>query len=335
MMSKPQRLWVCKQLFRSFDRYTWICNPKLGYATDAVIGKTDAELVDPACAKELEALKRRVIETRQGARQEVVAAAPGEAGAFYDLWVEPLLDASGEVLGITCAAAEISERKQVEETLRMLVSEKDALLKEVHHRVKNNLQVISSLLRMEARRSSTDHTREVLGDMQARIRAMALLHESLYRSGTLASVDLGTYLRQLATQAFQMQSTHSGAVQLKLDLGLVRVGMDQAISCGLLVNELITNSLKHAFPAGGTGYESIELQPSEAAQQWCLRVSDTGLGLPDNFEEKRKHSLGLQLAGDLAKQIGGEMKITPNHAKGVSFTVNFPVIEPAAQAMPG
>jgi PAS domain S-box-containing protein len=316
-------------------RYTWIHNPKLGYEADAVIGKTDAELVDPAYAKELEGIKRSVMKTRQASRQEVVAAVPGGKCEFYDLWVEPLLNDSGQVVGIACAAAETTERKKVEETLRLLLSEKDALLKEVHHRVKNNLQVIASLLRMETRRGTADHTRQVLGDMQARIRAMALLHESLYRSGTLASVDLGSYLRQLSIQAFHTQSTHSGAVELRLELGLVRVGMDQAVSCGLLVNELITNSLKHGFPGGGTGHVSIDLLPLEAAQQWCLRVSDTGVGLPVNFEEKRKNSLGLQLAGDLAKQIGGEMKITPNHVKGVSFTLNFLVTEPAPLAMPG
>ncbi|TAH10442.1 MAG: PAS domain S-box protein [Curvibacter sp.] len=307
-------------------RYTWFYNPKLRYEKDAVIGKTDADLLDPACVKELEALKRRVIETRQAVRQEVVAAAPGEKLEFFDLWVEPLLNDSGQVIGIACASAEISELKRVEETLRLLVSEKESLIKEVHHRVKNNLQVITSLLRLESHRSTVEDTKVVLGDMQARIRTMALLHESLYRSGTLASIDLGSYLRQLSTQAFKTQSTHSGAVQLQLDLGSVRVGMDQAVSCGLLVNELITNCLKHGFPEGVTGQVSIDLHPLETAQHWYLRVSDSGIGLPVNFEDERKCSLGLQLAGDLAKQIGGEMRITPNPEKGVSFTVNFQVI---------
>jgi PAS domain S-box-containing protein len=316
-------------------RYTWIHNPKLGYETDAVIGKTDSELMGPAYAKELEAIKRRVIETRQAARQEVAAAAPDGKPEFYDLWIEPLTNDSGHIVGITCAAADITERKRVEEELRVLVSEKEALLKEVHHRVKNNLQVITSLLRMEARRSAADHTRTVLGDMQARIRAMALLHESLYRSGNVASIDLGSYLRQLSTQAFQTQSTNEGAVELILNLGSVQVGMDQTIPCGLLVNELISNCLKHGFPVGNTGHVDIELRPVDAStRQWCLRVSDTGIGLPENFEDKRKNSLGLQLAVELARQIGGELMITPNQGKGVSFTVNFQALEPTPLVMP-
>jgi PAS domain S-box-containing protein len=246
----------------------------------------------------------------------------------------PLHDAKGHVFGVAGMSTDITARKQMEVALQSSVNEKSALLKEVHHRVKNNLQVITSLLRLESRRSTVEDTKAVLGDMQARIRAMALLHESLYRSGTFASVDLGSYLRQLATQAFQTQSTNAGAVQLALNMGSVPVGMDQAIPCGLLINELISNCLKHGFPAGVTGQVSIELQPLDTPDQWRLCVSDNGLGLPENFEDKRKNSLGLQLVGDLARQIGGELKITANPDKGVAFTVIFRAIEPAPLVMP-
>jgi PAS domain S-box-containing protein len=229
---------------------------------------------------------------------------------------------------------DVTEQKLNEEALQSSLQEKSALLKEVHHRVKNNLQVITSLLRLESRRSAVEDTKAVLGEMQARIRAMALLHESLYRSGTFASVDLGSYLRQLATQAFQTQSTNSGAVQLALNLGSVQVSMDQAIPCGLLINELISNCLKHGFPEGAQGQVSVDLQPHEGAHQWCLRVSDTGVGLPPDFEARRQNSLGLLLVGDLARQIGGELQITPNPDQGVSFTVIFMAQEPKPLVMP-
>jgi two-component sensor histidine kinase len=196
------------------------------------------------------------------------------------------------------------------------------------------MQVITSLLRMEGRRSVVSDTKAVLGEMQARIRAMALLHESLYRTGTFASVDLGSYLKQLATQAFQTVVTDTDTIELKLNLGSVQVGMDQAIPCGLLLNELISNSLKHGFPVGVTGHVSIDLRPLDTANEWQLRLCDTGIGLPENFEEKRKNSLGLQLVGDLARQIGGELQITPNADRGVAFAVNFQVIEPAPLVMP-
>ena len=245
-----------------------------------------------------------------------------------------LVDANGKPTNIRGFDWDITERKLAEHALQAALKEKTALLKEVHHRVKNNMQVITSLLRLESGRSTVDNTKAVLGDMQARIRAMALLHESLYRTGTFASVDLGSYVRQLSTQSFQTQSPNAGTVQLALNVGSVQVGMDQAIPCGLLINELISNCLKHGFPTGVAGHVSIDLQPLDAPSQWRLRVSDTGVGLPENFEDKRKNSLGLQLATDLARQIGGALEIEPNQDKGVAFTVNFPAMEPAPLVMP-
>ena len=219
----------------------------------------------------------------------------------------------------TVIMRDITARKQAQEALESSLLEKEALLKEVHHRVKNNLQVISSLLRLEAGRSAQPDTQSVLGDMQGRIRSMALLHEMLYRSGNFAAVDLGVFVKQLATQVFRMQTSQQGSVRLLLDLDSVRVGMDQAAPCGLLVNELISNSLKHAFPDGRTGWVRVALQAvagGEAstttkahADNWCLSVSDNGIGLPDGFVRNSGHSLGLLLVDDLARQLHGKLDI--------------------------
>ncbi len=248
--------------------------------------------------------------------------------------ISPIRDRDGTVIGASKLARDITPHKAEQERLQLLLAEKDALLKEVHHRVKNNLQVVTSMLRLEAGRSNVADTKSVLGEMQARIRAMAVLHETLYNSGTFASVDLGAYLRQLSMQAFKTQSTSPHALQLALKLGSVRVSMDQAIPCGLLVNELISNCLKHGFPNGITGSVSIELQPLGTPQLWCLRVSDTGVGLPENFEEKCNKSLGLQLVTNLARQLGGDLVIQPNPEKGVAFSVNFQVVKPAPADIP-
>ena len=222
---------------------------------------------------------------------------------------------------------DITARKQAEEALRASLQEKEALLKEVHHRVKNNLQVVTSLLRLESGRSAQPDTKSVLGDMQGRIRSMALLHESLYRAGTFAAVDLGTYLRQIATQGFRTLVTTPGTIQLKLDLASLAVELDQAMPCGLLVNELVTNSLKHGFPGGRTGEVRVELLAIDGGPRGVsLRVSDTGVGLPADFEAKRDHSLGLQLVADLTRQLGGKLEIgagEPGAGTGASFTVSF------------
>ena len=223
---------------------------------------------------------------------------------------------------------DITERKQAEKALRTSLREKEALLKEVHHRVKNNLQVITSLLRLETGRSAEPAVRTVLKDMQGRIQAMALLHETLYRSSTFASVDLGAYLRQLATQSFRALNTEPGSIQLDLDLASIQVGIDQAIPCGLLLNELLSNCLKHGFMDRRAGGIRIELRRAGDGPQLRLRVSDTGVGLPADFEAKRGHSLGLQLVSDLAKQLGGGLEIEPG--PGTVLSVVFTADEASA-----
>jgi two-component sensor histidine kinase len=225
------------------------------------------------------------------------------------------------------AMRDITERKRADEALQSTLREKLALLNEVHHRVKNNLQVITSLLRLEASRSALPDTRNVLQEMQGRIRSMALLHETLYRSGTFAAVDLGGYLKQLATEAFRAQASSHSAVVLKLELASVQVSMDLATPCGLLINELISNCLKHAFPDGRGGEVRVELQVLPAlasgATPCRLTVSDSGVGLPEDWETRSSQSLGLQLVSDLSRQIGAQLSI--KLAPGSEFALSFNV----------
>jgi PAS domain S-box-containing protein len=245
-----------------------------------------------------------------------------------DIFVEqeviaPVLDSVGHATHYVALKEDVTLRKQADVALQASLQEKVALLNEVHHRVKNNLQVITSLLRLEASRSTQNDTRVVLKDMKSRIFAMAQLHETLYRTGTFASVDLGVYVKQLALQAFRVHEGGSGSVRLVLDLTPVNVGMDQATPCGLLVNELLSNCLKHGFPNGRAGEVVVQLRPSGKEGCWCLSVRDTGVGLPVDFEEKRTQSLGLQLVSDLALQLGGVLECA--NGPGASFTVEFPI----------
>ena len=202
-------------------------------------------------------------------------------------------------------------RERAEEALVSSLREKEALLKEVHHRVKNNLQVIASLLRLEARRIDHSLTRSVLKEMQGRIQSMALLHETLYRSGNFSRVDLAPYLSQLAHQLFRSLIAQPGTVKLNLDLTPVHLEIDQAIPCGLIVNELASNSLKHGFPEGRTGEVWIQLHPDGDKGAFRLVVRDSGVGLPQNFAWQQQRSLGLQLVSDLAQQLQGELKVGP------------------------
>jgi PAS domain S-box-containing protein len=211
------------------------------------------------------------------------------------------------------------------QALQEALNAKTGLLNEVHHRVKNNLQVISSLLRLETGRTQGEETRNVLTDMQGRIRSMALLHESLYRSGIFAQIELGNYLKRLSTESFRSQSRMDGTVQLATDLSPCNVSLDQATPCALLVNELLSNCLKHAFPDGRQGTVHISLKPAENGNndpaRWCLCVSDDGIGLPSDFDERKSQSLGMQLVGDLVTQIGGTLHTGPG--PGATFTIVF------------
>jgi PAS domain S-box-containing protein len=213
------------------------------------------------------------------------------------------------------------QRAAAETALRHSVQEKEALLKEVHHRVKNNLQVISSLLRLEAGRATDAPVRSVLSDMQTRVLSMALLHETLYRSGNLAKVDLSNYLTTLTHQVFHAAGPLANRVTLTLDIAPIQLDLDQAVPCGLLLNELLSNSLKHAFPDGRTGAVTISLRTDHHSPAATLDIRDTGVGLPDDLAERQTRSLGLQLVHDLTRQLRGHLSVTSD--QGVCWRLVF------------
>ena len=221
---------------------------------------------------------------------------------------------------IVCSIIDVTARKKAERALAGSLDEKGALLKEVHHRVKNNLQVIISLLRLEAGRSGQAASKAVLAEMQGRIQSMALLHETLYRSDDLAAVDLAVYLGRLAEQLFRAAAPR-GRVRLDLQLGSAHISLEQAIPCGLLVNELLSNCLKHGFPDEREGVVTLGLQPVGGGPELLLTVSDTGVGLPADLEARRAGSLGLQLVVDLARQLRGALEI--ERGEGARFSLRF------------
>jgi PAS domain S-box-containing protein len=216
---------------------------------------------------------------------------------------------------------DITPHNEAQSVLNALVSEKNALLKEVHHRVKNNLQVITSLLRLESNRTGSGDVKSVLDEMKWRIRTMALVHESLYRSESYAAIGLDTYLRQLATEVFRSLLDRGVPVELQLDLKPVIVSMNMATPCGLIVNELISNALKHGFKDGRAGMVCIALQRVVGTQKIRLCVSDNGTGLPVDFQSRKEASLGMQLVSDLTMQIGATMTIGPGHL--AAFCLEF------------
>jgi two-component sensor histidine kinase len=162
----------------------------------------------------------------------------------------------------------------------------------------------------------------VLGDLQGRVRAMSLLHENLYRSGNLTGVGVPSYLRSLCQHALRAGfDQRVGSVDLKVDVAPLHMEMGQAIPCGLLVNELVTNCLKHAFPRDRGGVVEVALRPADGSNLWRLAVSDNGVGLPDDFASKDRRSLGMQLISDLGRQLQGHIEW--ESVLGTRFTLMF------------
>lgn len=295
-----------------------------GRTLDEVVGKNFFDLGYPHdMATRLHADVQRVFTSKKSLTGELAYTSPSGVYGYYEYIFSPVVKGDGSVELVVGSSRNVVAHKRAEEALQASLHEKEALLKEVHHRVKNNLQVIASLLRLEARRSTHDETKAVLRNMKGRIRSMALLHESLYRSGIFATVDLGAYLHQLTSETFRALADDSGLIALHLELDSVTVGMDQASTCGLLVNELLHNCWKHGFPHGHSGEIRVELQAIDAGSSLRLRVSDSGVGLPADFDAKRGDTLGMQLVSDLAGQIGGKLEIGPPPA--AVFVVLFAV----------
>jgi two-component sensor histidine kinase len=215
----------------------------------------------------------------------------------------------------------LQQHKQAEATVRASLHEKESLLMEIHHRVKNNLQIISSLLHLQADKIDSPIAKSAMANMQNRIRSMALIHEHLYRSENFAAVDLAVYLTQLCNQLFRTLVVTPSRIKLHLDLAPVHLKIDQAIPCGLLVNELVSNAFKHAFPADRGGELCVELHQSADGALARLRVADNGVGLPPDFTMDDSASLGLKLATNLARQLGGRLAI--GTGPGAVFELEF------------
>jgi two-component sensor histidine kinase/ligand-binding sensor protein len=215
---------------------------------------------------------------------------------------------------------EIAERKRAEEKVRVSLAEKEVLLKEVHHRVKNNMQIISTLLDLQFEKIVDEHSLNALRESQDRIKAMALLHEKLYQSSDLASIDFAEYMEKLALFLFNSYMENSERITLNVDVEYLQLDIDRAIPCGLIVNELVSNALKHAFPDGRQGEISVRLHCGDDGRI-RLTVADNGTGLPPDLDFRDTETLGMQLVNMLTRQLAGDIEL--QNENGASFTISF------------
>jgi len=227
---------------------------------------------------------------------------------------------------------ETAELRLAEQQIRTALAEKEILLREVHHRVKTNLAVVSSLLYLQASASQDERVQTAFADCQRRIQTMALIHEQIYRSQDLARIEMGSFLAKLADDlSFAFSSRGANFL---LEVKDIEICLDQAIPCGLIINELVTNALKFAFPVVSPGQKNIiSVSLCKQDGRCILKVGDNGVGLPAGFpggptgglDRKRPKRLGWKLVNRLADQLGGAVEVESAPGRGTSFRISFPL----------
>jgi two-component sensor histidine kinase len=241
--------------------------------------------------------------------------------SWIALYGRAMVGPDGDPTHVVGLVMDINDRKNSEEALLTSLNEKEILLKEVHHRVKNNMQVISSLLSLQSSHVRDEFDAELFRESQMRVKSMAIVHERLYRSPDLSSIEFGDYAQAIVDEL--LHSYRRSGIEFRTRIDRVRFGVDTAIPCGLLINELVTNAIKHAFPDGREG--CIEISATHEAGRINVSVSDNGVGLPEHIDFAGEGTLGVTIIRALTDQLEGTMSV--DRSGGTRITVSFPLSE--------
>ncbi len=292
-----------------------------GYASEELYKKAFFELTHPSevgeSLKKWDALLSGEI---KNFTSEQIYLHKNGSQIYANLTVSLVRDTTGSPNYYVAVFEDITVRKQQEKELQESLKEKEVLLKEVHHRVKNNMQVISSILNLQSSYIKDEAAIEMLKESQDRIKSMAFIHESLYQGKNLSHVKFSEYVRNLVGNLFHTYGINKKGLKLKFDLDEVFLNLDTSIPCGLILNELISNALKYAFKDRETGTLSVTLKKLEGGKL-KLEIADDGKGFPKEINWKDTESLGLQLVVTLAGQIRGDIQMETK--KGTTFTIVF------------
>jgi PAS domain S-box-containing protein len=292
-----------------------------GYAREEAVGKKPGILKSGEHDKKFYKELHETIHSGRIYRGEIINRKKNGEIYFVASTITPITDMQGNITHFVTTEKDITERKIAEEQLKASLKEKEILLQEIHHRVKNNMQVISSMLSLQSEYITEKKYRDMFEESQNRISSMALIHEKLYQSRDFAKIDLSQYIKDLVNYLFRYYGINTGNIALNLNIENVYIGIDSGIPCGLIINELVTNSLKHAFPDGRKGEMKISLRSIDA-NMIELAVSDNGTGIPEDLDFRNTKSLGLHLVTMLAEnQLHGEIHL--DRSKGTEFKIKF------------
>ncbi len=306
-------------------KYTY-ASPKirdiLGYTPEEIIGKTPFDLMPPEEARKVADKFREITDSRKSF-SDLQNTNFHKDGRLITLETSgvPVYDRNSRFRGYRGIDRDITARKNAESLLKETITKKDFLLREVHHRTKNNMNVICSMLAIHEKSLQNEMMKSVFNDVSNRIRSMALVHEKLYGSENISDVDFKEYLTDLANSLFNNYRLELEKVALRIDMQPITLSIDNAVPCGLVMNELISNALKHAFPDDKTGEIHIILGFTEA-DEIKLTVLDTGIGMPPEFDLNKSESFGLKISKILVeKQMHGKFSFAPG--SGAEFTICF------------
>jgi two-component system CheB/CheR fusion protein len=293
-----------------------------GYTRKQATGRDFSDFV---CPEAVSAYRAAMEQLRSGRRVRgldmEIRCAQGIC-RFVLLDARASFDAQGQFEQAYCILTDVTELKETQRNLQASLEEKSLLLREVHHRVKNNLQLISSLLSLQVQRSSRQGLGDLLASTQSRVFSIALLHEALLDAGRLSRPDVPSYFSGIVDHLRNASNSDTGEIEFDLEIADASLTADQAMRCGLIVNELVSNALEHAFPAGSGGHVRLELK-RRPNRTWALTVADDGCGGdPESWSSGSREGLGLELVDALCRQLGGKMKFLRNH--GTQIMICFP-----------
>ena len=288
------------------------------YSVEDIIGKSFVDFIHPDDLGMVFESRARTINGKFEPLEYRLVDRDGKA-VYVRTSSRPVYD-GGAVVGITGIITDITEQKRARDQLNASLNEKYILLKEVHHRVKNNMQIISSLLNLQLDGIHDDRQKTALLDCQSRIYSMALIHERIYKSENFERVDFAGYIEVLANMLLRSHASEHSGIRLEMRLDSVYIPLEKAVSCGLIVNELITNGVRHAFAEKRGGTLSISLLRD--GNDILLQVEDDGRGLPEGFDPEKQETLGIRLVQMLVEQVRGRLEISSN--TGARFRVFFP-----------
>ena len=307
------------------DRFIYVNDAHariFGWLPAELIGKTWRDSVTPELVPLFERELSKTLHNRAAGIWSGECPALRKDGTILptEITATSRWDETGNYLGHICIVRDITERKLAEGQIKESLGEKEVLLKEIHHRVKNNLQIVASMLQLQSGYIKDKEAKILFEESQKRVESMSLIHERLYRSKDLARIDFREYIDDLAGNLHTLNADKAKTIEMRLDIEEGMLDINNSIPCGLIINELVSNALRHAFPNGRKGKIEIGMHRDREGNV-AIVVSDNGIGFPDGIDFRNTQSLGMQLVTSLVGQLSGTIKLERN--EGTSFEIVF------------